>query len=165
MRIFLSWSGEMSREVARALSEWLPLFYQSVIPWMSQTSIEAGARWGVELAQALDVSDMGILCVTKEAQTSPWFIFEAGALSRSPKVGRVVPVLVDLLPGELIDPLSQFQCVTADEPGIRRLLEVVSDLNPVNYRSEVVQSKLFPMLWPILESTLVQFRIQAEKEA
>jgi hypothetical protein len=44
VRIFISWSGERSRDVASALKEFLPLVLHYADPWMSETDIESGAR-------------------------------------------------------------------------------------------------------------------------
>ena len=36
----------------------------------------------MELANQLDKSEFGIICVTHEALQSPWVLFEAGALGQ-----------------------------------------------------------------------------------
>src|SRR4051812_22693174 len=110
MKIFISWSGEQSRSIARALRTFLEDVNQRLDPWMSQTDIMAGSRWGIELAKQLDETHFGIICVTREALDSPWLLFEAGAISKSIERGRVCPYLIDLNPNELQGPLSQFQC-------------------------------------------------------
>jgi hypothetical protein len=86
----------------------------------------------MELAKALEGAELGILCLTKENLSSPWILFEAGALSKSMSEGRVVPLLVDLQPTDLDGPLSQFQAITATKEGIRRLLKVIAEANPAN---------------------------------
>ena len=88
MKVFLSWSGERSRAVAEALREWLPFINAEIQPWMSGTDIEPGARWSNAIAEELDAISIGIVCVTRENQSSPWLNFEAGALARGSSTRR-----------------------------------------------------------------------------
>lgn len=46
MRVFVSWSGERSREVAKAFRDWLPLVLHYAEPWVSDADIEAGGTMG-----------------------------------------------------------------------------------------------------------------------
>lgn len=55
LKVFISWSGDLSRDVAEVLYEWLPSVIQSLKPYLSQ-EIEKGVRWGTDLAQALQDS-------------------------------------------------------------------------------------------------------------
>ena len=43
MKVFLSWSGEASKEAATALYNWLPTVIQTVKPYMSAENIRANA--------------------------------------------------------------------------------------------------------------------------
>jgi hypothetical protein len=95
VRVFISWSGEPSRSVARALQDWLRLMLQSIHVWMSDDDIEAGTRWSLELAKALDEIDFGIICVTRANRRSPWLLFEAGALAKRFPAARLVPLCID----------------------------------------------------------------------
>jgi hypothetical protein len=90
MKIFLSWSGEKSRIVASALSQWLPSLVPTTKPWMSE-QIRAGDRWESELVKELKNTDCGVLCLTAENLQSPWLNFEAGALSKAVDKSRVIP--------------------------------------------------------------------------
>lgn len=82
MKVFLSWSGERSKVVAKSLSEWLEQVLQAVEPWIS-TDIEKGKRWDGEISQKLEQSKVGIICLTKDNLESTWLHFEAGAISNN----------------------------------------------------------------------------------
>jgi len=113
MLIFLTWSGERSRQVALALREALPMICNPFTPWMSEEDIAKGTRWAEEIAAALDKAQAAILCLTPENQDERWVLFEAGALSRTRTKCSVTPYLLDLAPRELKPPLSAFQGVTS----------------------------------------------------
>ena len=78
MEILISWSGERSQSLARALREWLPGVLQRIAPWMSDMDIYSGSRWADELGTRLAKSNFGIDCVTPENSNAPWILFEAG---------------------------------------------------------------------------------------
>ena len=94
MKIFLSWSGDLSQSVAATLRKHLPLMIQSLDVFMSKHDIESGARWTNELAQELERTSFGILCLTKESLSSSWLNFEAGALARKHAEGRACGLLL-----------------------------------------------------------------------
>jgi len=70
--IFISWSGRLSSEVAAALNFVLRRLIQAARPWMSSSSIDPGARWSAELAQALRELQFGIVCLTPDNVNEPW---------------------------------------------------------------------------------------------
>jgi hypothetical protein len=72
MKVFLSWSGDLSHEVACTLRDWLPCVIQSLKPWVSSEDIEKGTRWSTDIAKELRDTAYGILCVTKENLGAPW---------------------------------------------------------------------------------------------
>jgi TIR domain len=153
VRVFISWSGEPSRSIAGALNDWIESILSQIDTWTSDDEIRSGARWSLEVAKALDASDFGIICVTRENQHTPWLIFEAGALAKKLDTGRVVPLCIDLPPTDVTEPLSTFQGRALDEAGVRRL---VHDLNketekPLdNGRLDRVLDKS----WPELEEAI-----------
>lgn len=111
MDVFISWSGERSKYVARCLHVWLKQVIQMVKPWMSSEDILAGGRWNPEIAAHLSRTKFGVICVTPENLTAPWLIFEAGALAKTiDDKTYVCPCLIGLDEIEPRHPLSQFQC-------------------------------------------------------
>jgi hypothetical protein len=92
MKVFLSWSGDRSKQIARALAEFLTDTIQIVRPFMSGHDLEAGARWPLHLMGELDKTDFGILCLTPENLGSSWIHFETGALSKRVEVSGVCPL-------------------------------------------------------------------------
>jgi hypothetical protein len=64
MKVFISWSGEMSHKVANVLRDWLPYVIQAVDPFVSSGDINKGERWGDVLAEELEDTEFGIICLT-----------------------------------------------------------------------------------------------------
>lgn len=154
MKIFVSWSGERSGAIARALQQWLPRVLQAARPWVSSANIDPGAKWSEAVADALQAINFGILCVTPESADAPWLIFEAGALSKIVSEARVVPFLFDLAPRNLTGPLTQFQAVRTDKAGTLRLVAAINDAAGDQRVDAPVLQEGFEVWWPKLDATL-----------
>jgi len=63
MKIFISWSGDRSRQVAEALREWLQIVIQKAEPWVSTRDMDRGVVWPSELMKQLQEAQFGIACV------------------------------------------------------------------------------------------------------
>jgi hypothetical protein len=83
VKVFISWSGSQSREVAEALKDWLPRVIQSLRPYVSSEDIDKGTRWSNDISSELASSQIGIVCVTQNSLNAVWTHFEAGALYKS----------------------------------------------------------------------------------
>jgi hypothetical protein len=78
VRVFISWSGEQSREIALALRDWLPPVIQAAKePYMSEKDNEAGTLWDQVISAELEASNFGIVCLTPSNLESRWINFEA----------------------------------------------------------------------------------------
>lgn len=153
MKVFISWSGERSKSLAKALNEWLPVILSDVSPWMSEAEIQAGQRWSAEISKELEVSNFGIICVTPENLNAPWLLFEAGALSKSMKEAKVVPLLLGLNEGDVPFPLAQFQAKKVEKSGIRELIfDLNKDCNPPLKDNNLEVS--FEALWGNIEAKI-----------
>jgi hypothetical protein len=65
MQIFVSWSGENSKQIATVLERWLPRILQNLTVFVS-TGLPRGALWGPNLAMELERSHAGLLCLVPE---------------------------------------------------------------------------------------------------
>lgn len=156
MKIFLSWSGDLSRELAEALRDWLPAVLQSVKPFFTPNDIEKGARWGKDISQELEASSFGIFCLTKENLTKPWIMFEAGALSKRIDTSRVCPVLFGVDNADLEGPLVQFQASPFSETEIRKLIRTLNAGLAEQRLDESVLTAVFEMWWPKLNDKVTK---------
>ena len=163
MKVFISWSGERSQALAHALRDWLPLVLHYVEPWLSGADIEAGQRWADEVAKGLESSNFGIICVARENLSSPWILFEAGALAKSMQGSRVIPLLLDLEFGDITGPLAQFQAKKVEKAGID---EVIQSINSAEDNAVPVgrAKELYEALWPRLEEKVAAIPDDAPKE-
>ena len=82
MRVFLSWSGPLSKAVAELLKEWIKMVLHASKPWLSSEDIEKGSLWFGEISDQLKNTCIGIVCLTKENMNRPWILFESGALAK-----------------------------------------------------------------------------------
>ncbi len=163
MKVFISWSGQRSKDLANALRNWLPMVLQYVEPWVSDQDISAGERWAQAIAGELDASNFGIICITPENIHSEWILFEAGALSKSMQDGKVIPLLFGLELSDLSGPLSQFQAQKMEESGMK---EVVRSINKISATktSDTIVDQLLPALWPTLKESIAAIPNTAPSE-
>ena len=154
MKVFLSWSGDLSHDVALILSELLPSVIQRLDPYVSSEDIDKGARWFSDVAGQLEQSDFGIICLTRANMTAPWVLFEAGALSKRLERSRVAPFLVDLAPPDLEGPLAQFQATTIDLDEMLKLVHSLDSAMGDDALGETVLQRSFDKWWPELKERL-----------
>lgn len=157
MKIFISWSGPVSHNVAQAIKTWLPNVIQAITDdqiFLSSEDIDKGAQWFNELGQVLEDSDFGILCLTPRNVNARWILYEAGAVAKHLSDARVTPLLIGLSHDQLQSPLAQFNCTQADKDDIRRLIESLNRLLGDNRLSEKKLTNAFDAWWPQLEPKL-----------
>ena len=109
MKVFISWSGTLSRDVAELLHRLLPCIIQGIEVFLSQHNIESGARWSLQLAKELEESAFGIMCLTADNYEAPWILFEAGAFTKHIEGRACGLLLAGLKATDITGPLSQFQ--------------------------------------------------------
>lgn len=152
--VFLSWSGDGSKRVAEVLHEWLPVALQSIKPFLSSEDLRKGGRWLSDLHGELAKESFGVLCLTQSNLTSPWILYEAGALSKSLSESRVAPLLIGVKPSDLPDPLKQFNAVTSDRNDFKRLLKSINELSGESAVASEVVEKASEACWLQVEAAI-----------
>ena len=151
MKLFISWSGDASRQIAALFREWLPMINQHIEPYMSEEDIEKGSHWSTQVRRELETTSYGIVILTPENTKSIWLHFEAGAIAKSVLEGRLSPVLFGLKPSDVHQPLSLFQTTTFEQTDMLRLARAINAAIGDEARSERDVEKLFNSLWPQLQ--------------
>jgi hypothetical protein len=139
---------------AETLRDWLPKVIQAISPWMSQDDIASGTRWYSEIANELEVSTVGIVCVTPENQHNPWIMFEAGALSKTLKHTYLCPYLFDMNASQLSGPLSQFQANESNKEGTHRIVSTLNFALGTQSLDQKYLDEIFEVWWPKLDNQL-----------
>jgi hypothetical protein len=154
--VFLAWSGQVSKAVAEAWHEWLPLAIQGAKPWMSSTDIPKGTAWFGELADQLKGIRIGIICVTPDNLSAPSIHFEAGALSKTVAEQQYVcPYLLNVKDTDLGFPLAQFQATKAERDDTRQLFHTLHRaLQTSTVLNKEQLDTVFEKWWPDLQSWL-----------
>ncbi len=162
MKVFLSWSGELSHKIAVELRDWLPFVIQSVQPYVSSEDIDKGTRWSIDIAKELEDSSFGILCVTPQNLEAPWINFEAGALSKAFNNSNVSPFLFGLKPSDLKkSPLLQFQSTLYEKKDFIKLVLSINNALGKDKLDETKLKKTFEVWWDNLKSKLDSFLPEA----
>ena len=154
MNVFISWSGSVSRHIAKSLNDWLPTVLQSVRPFMSAEGIEKGARWLSQISTELEETHFGVICLTPDNVASPWIHFEAGSLAKIVGRSKVVPILFKLEPSEVQGPLTQFQMVNFSKTEMQDLLVSINNAAREAKIDDVRLERAFDAFWPQLDSEI-----------
>jgi hypothetical protein len=141
--------------VAEALHKWISCVFQAATPFVSSEDIRKGRRWPIELAQQLEGSNFGIVCLTHANQSSEWLLFEAGALSKAAQDSRVCTLLLGGLKwAEISGPLSHFQHTVFEKADFRKLASSLNDALGRKRLNDDVMGTLFEKCWPELEKAV-----------
>lgn len=157
MKIFISWSGGPSKQVAELFEEWLQLVLQHCDPWISTKGIESGSQWFTEIGDQLATANIGIICLTKANRDKPWLLFEAGALLKGLTDGRVCPFLIDLPEQEISPPLSHLNVTLPERDSVFKLVQTINNHLAKPLPGPVL-SATFDMFWPKFQERFTAIR-------
>lgn len=147
MKVFISWSGELSRLVAELLDSWLKNTIQGIETWISTEDIDKGSLSFLAISTELAESSVGIICLTSENLDAPWVLFEAGALAKGLSKNRVCPLLINLSPKDLTPPLSQFSATRPEKTDMWKLIKAINKQRKEDGISEDILRKAFDKWW------------------
>ncbi|WP_443191060.1 hypothetical protein [Pseudomonas indica] len=164
MKVFLSWSGQRSREVASLLSDWLCCVIQASRPWISTRDLDRGSLWFGEINDQLKDTTVGIICLTQENKTRPWILFEAGALAKGLTTSRVCTLLVDLEPKDIEDPLAQFNHTFPSRESVLGLVKTLNSTLGANGLDNRILEQVFNTYWPQFEQRFAEILENTETQ-
>jgi len=159
-RIFLSWSGDGSRQAADAWNRLLPQILQQVDTFYSP-KIDKGAEWWAAIRTALRGSNgLGIFFLTRHNLTAPWLLFEAGfvggAVGGEPEETRLW--LLEVEPKiDLSFPLVAYQRTQTTEEEIFSLIRSINSMTEQPLDLEILKS-VFKRAWPELREAMEEAR-------
>jgi hypothetical protein len=153
-KVFISWSGDLSKKLAEEVRLWLPGVLQFVKPYFTPNDIEKGTRWSTEIASELESSNAGIICLTKDNINKPWILFEAGALSKNFGKANVCTILFNLDSADFTGPLTSFQATKFDKTDFKKLLTTINNTGGESKLESTVLNDVFEMWWPKLETKI-----------
>lgn len=162
-KVFISWGGDLSKQLAEEVKNWLPSVLQFVKPYFTPDDIEKGARWESHIAQELATSNVGIICLTKDNINRPWILFEAGALSKNFGKSNVCTILFNVESSQITGPLTSFQATKFDKADFKKLIKTINDTGNESKLDAKVLDDVFEMWWPRLEQRINEI-IQNYKE-
>ena len=164
MKVFISWSGGLSKQVAELLGGWIEDVLQGVEKWISTEDIDKGSIWFKDISKELEDTSVGVLCITRENVDSPWVLFEAGALSKGLAQNRVCPLLVNLEAKELKPPLSHFNATRPIKEDMRKLVGTINAKNAKSGISPERVKRAFETHWKDFEGNFSKI-VKAHKPA
>ncbi|UTW44512.1 toll/interleukin-1 receptor domain-containing protein [bacterium SCSIO 12696] len=150
-KVFISWSGDLSRQLAEAVRNWLPGVLQYVKPYFTPDDIEKGTKWSTEIINNLEGSEIGIICLTKDNLNKPWILFEAGALSKNFGKSKVCTLLFGIDSSDLTGPLTGFQDTKFNKTDFKKMIESINKEGGDSKLDSKVLDQVFDMWWGKLE--------------
>lgn len=145
MKVFVSWSGALSRKVAQELKRWLPCIIQSIDVFYSPEDIEKGENWDSKISAELSECNYGIVCLTSENTNAPWINFEAGAIAKTLE-SRVSALMVDIKTSEIQGPLKRYQATKLEKEDMWQLISDINKVTDTPLISDVLEST-FNAIW------------------
>lgn len=145
MKVFISWSGELSKAIAESIKKWLPCIIQSADVFFSPDDIEKGENWDTKITKELLECKYGIVCLTEENVSAPWIHFEAGALAKTLD-SRVATLMINVSPTEIKGPLSRYQATKLERDDFFQLINNINSQSDNPIKPEVLKT-LFDSLW------------------
>lgn len=145
MKVFISWSGELSMKVAQELKKWIPCILQSVSVFYSPDDIEKGENWDNKISKELCECNYGIVCLTKENTDAPWIHFEAGALAKALE-SRVSALMINIKTSDIQGPLKRYQATKFDKEDFFHLIESINNTSDNPLSTDVLDTS-FNAIW------------------
>jgi len=169
LKIFLCWAEDDSEQIARKIVNCLyNIFEPDIKIFFSEHNIAGGSRWNHELAEALELHNFGLLCLTPNNLNSGAIHYEAGALGKHHNDSHVIPLLFNINNiVALQGPISFFQAVDSndEEKVVNNLFSEINKRLPEDRRRQKERlERAFSEDWQKVLECSREFISQAPQE-
>lgn len=161
MKVFISWSGDLSKKVAESFKKWLPCIIQTVDVFFSPDDIEKGENWDSKISKELSECKYGIICLTSENVNAPWINFEAGAIAKTLD-SRIASIMINISPSDMKGPLSRYQATKIDKDDFFQLINDINNQCESKINPETLKT-VFDNLWVAINSELNEIISKSSK--
>ena len=151
MVIFTGWSHS-GKTCAEALKTFLLTCFPTHVDVKISEDISKGKDWRSELLGQLEGADYGILCLTRDSDSS-WMCFEAGALACR-KV-PVAPLLINVSNNQVFSPLTGSQTTKFTMEDVRRLTDELYKMSGLKDWNGY--DNTFPKAWKAFEADIQEY--------
>lgn len=126
MKVFVSWSGPVSQQIAALISDWLKHTLLTIDPIYTPNTLRAGTQGTTQLYRLLKGVYTGIFIYTRESLDSQWMIFEAGAIHGNAGNSLLLSLLFELSQKDLPEPMQGYQWKNFNK---KEMLDVLHSLS------------------------------------
>lgn len=157
LKVFISWSGLRSKNVASHVKAWVSQVFQGTEVFMSDQDIKAGTNWSERIKKELANTTVGIVCMTPENQDAKWINYEMGALSKEVHDGesRVIPLLIGFgSTSDVGQPAASLNMVMLNEQGFKKIAVSLNDVSEIK-REKTQLDEVSDVWWGILGSKMM----------
>ena len=161
MKVFISWSGDLSKKFAEVLNKWLPCLLHSVNVFYSPEDVEKGENWDQKISAELSDSNFGIICLTPDNISAPWINFEAGAIAKA-LTSKVTAIMINVNPSDIKGPLSRYQATKCEKDDFFHLIKDINSNSESPINEEVLKTT-FNGLWGSIEQEFKEIISKSNK--
>ena len=160
MKVFISWSGKRSGDIAQIMVEWFEAIFPTGLDlWCSSDDMRPGVLSVTQILDELQRSDQGIFCFTKDNTRSLWMMFEAGAISKKSDMDSDLGVNTIIFEGDVDclkeTPLEHFQHTLFNKVSMIKLFKKVNASINATYRlGEKILERNFNTQWNIYHNKI-----------
>jgi hypothetical protein len=161
-KVFVSWSGSLSKKVAEVFRDWIQNVLQNAQPFLSSEDIDKGGQWWIAINDELASSGVGVVCLTSENLDARWLLFESGALAKGLQQARICTLLINVKAEQVTPPLSMFQATLPTKADMFRLVKTINVALGEKGLTETRLEQSFSHWWGAFEKNFTE-ALESEK--
>lgn len=141
MKVFISWSGQQSQDVASLLRDWLPELLPRLEIWLQNKVLGLDDHWLTSMSGGIRASNAVIACVTADSLDSEWQ--SIGSLETSdPNSPAVIPWMVGLRIEDAPQALKAFPPYGSAHSEVYRLVNLLNDMSDVAEDRTLIEQRM-----------------------